>query len=40
MSPVDSLQKLLGVLDVPLKLVTIKKLKMNNCKIMPTITKD
>ena len=29
-----------GVLDTPLKLVTIKNLKMNNCKIIPTTTKN
>ena len=28
-----------GVLDTPLKLVTIKSLKMNNCNIMSTTTK-
>ena len=29
-----------GVLDTPMKLVTTKSLKMNNCKIMPTATKN
>ena len=28
-----------GVLDTPLKLVTVKNLKMNNYKIMSTATK-
>ena len=28
-----------GVLDTPLKLVTIKSFKMNNCKIMTNATK-
>ena len=29
-----------GVLDTPLKLVNIKSLKMNNCMIMSTTTKN
>ena len=28
------------VLDTPLKLVTIKSLKMNNCKIISTTTEN
>ena len=38
MSQGDS--QIAGVLDTPLKLVTIKILKVDNCKIMSTITND